>query len=51
VPAYVVFSNKTLEEIAVRKPRDWADLAAVSGVGPAKLERYGDEVLAIVAAG
>ena len=48
VPAYVVFSNKTLEEIAARKPRDWADLAAVSGVGPAKLERYGDEVLAIV---
>jgi DNA helicase-2/ATP-dependent DNA helicase PcrA len=51
VPAYVVFSNKTLEEIAERKPRDWGDLAAVSGVGPAKLERYGDEVLAIVAAG
>jgi DNA helicase-2/ATP-dependent DNA helicase PcrA len=51
VPAYVVFSNKTLEEIAERRPRDWADLAAVSGVGPAKLERYGDEVLAIVAAG
>jgi DNA helicase-2/ATP-dependent DNA helicase PcrA len=51
VPAYVVFSNKTLEEIADRKPVDWADLAGVSGVGPAKLERYADEVLAIVAAG
>jgi DNA uptake protein ComE-like DNA-binding protein len=31
--------------------QDWADLAAVSGVGPAKLERYADEILAIVAAG
>ena len=30
-------------------PKDWADLAAISGVGPTKLERYGDEVLAVVA--
>ncbi|MBI3647598.1 MAG: ATP-dependent DNA helicase UvrD2 [Actinobacteria bacterium] len=51
VPAYVVFNNRTLEEIAERKPKDWADLAAVSGIGPTKLERYGDEVLAIVASG
>ena len=51
VPAYVVFNNRTLEEIAERKPTDRTDLAAVSGIGPAKLERYGDEVLAIIAAG
>ena len=51
VPAYVVFHDRTLAEIAERKPRDWADLAAVAGVGPAKLERYADEVLAVVAAG
>ena len=51
VPAYVVFHDRTLAEIAERKCRDWADLAAVSGVGPAKLERYADEILAIVAAG
>jgi DNA helicase II / ATP-dependent DNA helicase PcrA len=50
VPAYVVFHDRTLAEIAERKCKDWADLAAVSGVGPAKLERYADEVLAIVAA-
>ena len=31
VPAYVVFHDKTLAEIAERKPRDWADLAAISG--------------------
>ena len=51
VPAYVVFHDATLAEIAERKPGDWADLAAVSGVGPTKLDRYADEVLAIVAQG
>jgi DNA helicase II / ATP-dependent DNA helicase PcrA len=51
VPAYVVFHDRTLVEIAERRCRDWADLAAISGVGPAKLERYADEVLAVVEAG
>jgi len=51
VPAYVIFHDKTLAEIAERKPGDWADLAAVPGVGPAKLERYADEILQIVASG
>jgi DNA helicase-2/ATP-dependent DNA helicase PcrA len=46
VPAYVVFHNSTLEEIAGRRPRSLAELAAVPGVGPAKLDRYGEDVLA-----
>src|SRR5580765_6659375 len=49
VPAYVVFHNSTLEEIAGRRPRSLAELAAVPGVGPAKLERYGEDVLAALA--
>ena len=49
VPAYVIFHDATLEEIAELLPKDWADLASISGVGPTKLERYGDEVLAVVA--
>ena len=49
MPAYVVFHDKTLAEIADRKPGDWADLAGVPGVGPAKLDRYADEILGIVA--
>ncbi len=49
VPAYVIFHDTTLEEIAELLPKDWADLASISGVGPTKLERYGDEVLAVVA--
>jgi DNA helicase-2/ATP-dependent DNA helicase PcrA len=48
VPAYVVFHDKTLVEIAQQMPTDWADLAAISGVGPAKLDRYADDVLKIV---
>jgi DNA helicase-2/ATP-dependent DNA helicase PcrA len=43
VPAYLVFHNSTLEEIAGRRPRSLAELGAV---GPAKLDRYGEEVLA-----
>jgi DNA helicase-2/ATP-dependent DNA helicase PcrA len=49
VPAYVVFHNTALEEIATRRPRSLAELAAVPGVGPAKLARYGEEVLAALA--
>jgi DNA helicase-2/ATP-dependent DNA helicase PcrA len=50
LPAYVVFHNTTLAEIAGRRPRDLGELSAVPGVGPAKLERYGSEVLAVLAA-
>jgi DNA helicase-2/ATP-dependent DNA helicase PcrA len=46
LPAYVVFHNTTLAEIAQRRPSTIAELASVPGVGPAKLERYGHEVLA-----
>jgi ATP-dependent DNA helicase RecQ len=51
VPPYVVFHDRTLLEIAERRPRDLAELAAVGGVGAAKLERYGEAVLAVVRAG
>jgi DNA helicase-2/ATP-dependent DNA helicase PcrA len=49
VPAYVVFHNATLAEIAERRPRTLSELAAVPGVGPAKLERYGEDLLAALA--
>jgi DNA helicase II / ATP-dependent DNA helicase PcrA len=45
IPAYVVFHNSTLAEIASRRPNTIAELASVPGVGPAKLERYGRDVL------
>jgi ATP-dependent DNA helicase UvrD/PcrA len=49
VPAYVVFHNSTLAEIAARRPRTIAELASVPGVGPAKLQRYGADVLEALA--
>ncbi len=48
VPAYVVFTDATLTAIAEREPADTRSLAAITGVGPAKLERFGDAVLGIV---
>jgi DNA helicase-2/ATP-dependent DNA helicase PcrA len=49
VPAFVVFSDRTLAELAARTPRTLAELSAVPGIGPAKLERYGPELLARLA--
>ena len=48
VPAYVVFHDSTLREIAAARPRSLAELSEVNGVGESKLERYGDEMLAAV---
>ncbi|HUF75758.1 MAG TPA: ATP-dependent DNA helicase RecQ [Longimicrobiales bacterium] len=45
VPAYIVFSDKVLREMADRRPAGAAELLAVPGVGPAKLERYGEAFL------
>ena len=49
VPAYVVFHDSTLREIAAAKPATLDELARVNGVGRAKLERYGEAMLAAVA--
>ncbi len=48
VPAYVVFPDATLRELAAVQPGTLAELAGIKGVGPAKLERYGEDVLAVV---
>jgi ATP-dependent DNA helicase RecQ len=48
VPAYVVFSDATLLEMAAYKPRTLGQLAAISGVGPTKLSRYGEAFLAVL---
>lgn len=48
VPAYVVLSDKHLEGIAARHPTDLSELRACPGIGPAKLESYGEEILAIL---
>ncbi|HET6793100.1 MAG TPA: HRDC domain-containing protein, partial [Acidimicrobiales bacterium] len=50
VPAYVVFSDAALRGVADAAPKDLVALGQCWGVGPAKLERYGDEVLAVIEA-
>jgi ATP-dependent DNA helicase RecQ len=48
VPAYVVFTDRTLIEMASRRPKSDAELLTVSGVGLRKLERYGQRFLALL---
>ena len=48
VPAFVVFTDATLTAIAEKVPRDVAALSRITGVGPAKLERYGAAVLSLL---
>jgi DNA helicase II / ATP-dependent DNA helicase PcrA len=50
VPAFVVCSDRTLVEIAAVRPSSPEELLGVHGFGPAKLEKYGEEVIAIVRA-
>ena len=49
VPAYVIFHDRTLRELALVHPTTHDDLSEVTGVGVAKLERYGDALLALLA--
>ncbi len=48
VPAFVIFADKVLENIVESQPLNHADLLQVEGIGKAKLEQYGNEVLAII---
>ena len=49
VPPYVVFHDKTLAAMAALRPRDESELMAISGVGDAKLERWGAAFLEVLA--
>ncbi|TMR93695.1 DNA helicase RecQ [Nonomuraea basaltis] len=49
VPAYVIFHDATLREIATRSPSSLAELGTVNGVGENKLAKYGEQVLQVLA--
>jgi ATP-dependent DNA helicase RecQ len=51
VPAYVVFHDATLRQIAVTKPASLAELSDINGVGESKLAKYGQQILDLFAAG
>jgi len=48
VPAYIVYPDRTLEELARVKPQSEAELLEVRGIGPAKARQFGAETLAVI---
>ena len=48
VPAYVIFTDATLRDMAAKKPHTWDDLARVTGVGSKKRDLYGDAFLTLI---
>ncbi len=48
VPAYVVFPDRTIEEILRLQPATPAELASIPGLGPTRLDRFGDELMEVV---
>ena len=48
MPAYVIFHDRTLRDIAQLRPASVSELARVGGIGGGKLARYGEAVLEIV---
>jgi len=51
VPPYVIFGDRTLNDIAIKKPRSEAALFDVNGLGEKKVEKFGVDILAIVGEG
>ena len=49
VPAFVIFQDRVLAEVAAARPASRADLLAVPGIGEVKADRFGDQILAILA--
>jgi ATP-dependent DNA helicase RecQ len=48
LPAYIVFSDASLEEMVARLPKTKEELLAISGVGPKKLAQYGEAFLEVL---
>jgi superfamily II DNA helicase RecQ len=49
VPAYVVLHDRTLAALAQARPRNPRELLGIDGIGPAKVERFGEEILRLCA--
>ncbi len=48
VPPYIIFGDQTLKEMCALRPRDLESFAMLTGVGERKLEKYGEEFLAVI---
>lgn len=50
VPAYVVLHDRTITALAEARPRNPRELLGIDGIGPAKVERFGEAILGICGA-
>jgi DNA helicase-2/ATP-dependent DNA helicase PcrA len=48
IAPFIVFHDTTIEAIAERRPRSIAELRRVPGIGPVKIDRYGEEIIGVV---
>jgi DNA helicase-2/ATP-dependent DNA helicase PcrA len=48
VPAYVIFTDATMEALAEALPSTPEELLAISGIGPDKVDRYGNDLIAVL---
>jgi ATP-dependent DNA helicase RecQ len=48
VPAYIIFHDRTLEVLSSMRPRDRETLGGIKGIGPRKLEDFGEDLLSIL---
>jgi DNA helicase-2/ATP-dependent DNA helicase PcrA len=51
VPAYVIFTDATLVALAEQMPTDEESLMEIPGIGPSKIDQYGEAVLSVLEAG
>ena len=50
VPAYVIFNDKTLIELAKTRPKSFEEMLEISGIGEAKLKKFGQTLLDVILA-
>ena len=48
IPAYLVYSDSTIEELAHKRPKTIEELKTIVGIGDYKIEKYGEEILKII---
>ena len=48
IPAFIVFSDRTLRNLAVTNPQQTEGLRLIHGIGDAKIEQYGSEIMSII---
>ena len=48
IPAYIIFPDRTLNEMVVKKPKNFKEFSLLNGVGPKKVQKYGNAFLEVI---